>query len=206
MDRASGIGRKAPARSGDSAPRYGASSALFAALVVSLTFAAEANANASFTKAYGWGVSDGASHFETCTSGCEAGIEGAGAGQHFFSLYDYPGAGGVATDPSGDVYVADIGIDRIDEFSAAGAFIKAYGWGVSDGASHVETCTSSCQVGVAGGGAGEFNFIDLTEFAAGGVATDPSGDVYVSDSGNQADRRVLRRRRVHQGHYGWGVL
>ena len=179
--------------------------ALFAALMVSLTLAAAASADVSFTKAYGWGVSDGASHFETCTSGCEAGIAGAGAGQLFFSLSDYPAAGGVATDPSGDVYVADIGIDRIDEFSAAGAFIKAYGWGVSDGASHVETCTSSCQVGVAGGGAGEFNFIDLTEFAAGGVATDPSGDVYVADSGNQRIDEFSAAGAFIKA-YGWGVL
>ena len=53
-------------------------------------------------------------------------------------------------------------------------FIKAYGWGVSDGASQFETCTSTCQAGIAGGGAGQL-------FYPNGVATDSSGDVYVSD-------------------------
>ena len=54
---------------------------LFAALVVSLTLTAAASADVSFTKAYGWGVSDGASQFETCTSTCQAGLYGSGAGQ-----------------------------------------------------------------------------------------------------------------------------
>ena len=121
--------------------------ALFAALVVSLTLTAAASANVSFTKAYGWGVVDGLSQFETCTSTCEDGIYGGGAGQ-----FEEPG--GIATDSSGDVYVADTGNNRIDEFSAAGAFIKAYGWGVSDGASQFETCTSTCQIGAEATGAG----------------------------------------------------
>ncbi len=45
---------------------------------------------------------------------------------------------GVATDSSGDVYVPDWGNARIDEFSAAGAFIEAFGWGVNDGVNHFE--------------------------------------------------------------------
>jgi hypothetical protein len=68
----------------------------FAALLVSLTLTAAASANVSFTKAWGWGVSDGASRFETCTSTCKAGRSGGGAGQ-----LGYPE--GVATDSSGDV-------------------------------------------------------------------------------------------------------
>ena len=81
-------------------------------------------------------------HFETCTSTCQAGIFGAGAGQ-----FERPR--GVATDSSGDVYVADEEAQRIDEFSADGSFIEAYGWGVIDGASQFETCTSTstCRAG-----------------------------------------------------------
>src|ERR1700678_2611407 len=88
--------------------RRGRIVALFTALVVSLTFAAAASASVSFTKAYGWGVSDGAIQFETCTSTCQPGRGGSGAGQ-----LDYPE--GVATDSSGDVYVADYANERIDE-------------------------------------------------------------------------------------------
>ncbi len=130
----------------------------------------EFSAAGAFIKAYGWGVSDGASRFETCTTACQAGIAGAGAGE-------LSTPGGVAVDGSGDVYVADTDNDRIDEFSAAGAFIKAYGWGVSDGASRFETCTTACQAGIAGGGAGQLD-------GPSGVATDSSGDVYVTDPGN----------------------
>ena len=153
--------------------RLGRIVALFAALVVSLTLTAAASADVSFTKAYGWGVSDGASQFETCTSTCQPGIEGGGAGQ----FYD---PAGVATDSSGDVYVADDEAERIDEFSADGSFIQAYGWGVRDGASQFETCTSTCQDGIAGGGAGQFDYPV-------GVAIDSSGDVYVADYNNRID-------------------
>ena len=113
-------------------------------------------------------MSDGASQFETCTITCRAGIEGDRAGQLNIPL-------GVATDSSGNVDVA-AGDDRIEEFSAAGSSVKAYGWGVVDGMNQFETCTSTCQAGIPGGGAGQFNSLYGI-----GVATDPSGDVYVAD-------------------------
>ena len=153
----------------------------------------EFSAAGAFIKAYGWGVADGASKFETCTTTCQSGIAGAGAGQFYFPL----GNGGVATDSSGDVYVADYGNNRIDEFSPAGAFIKAYGWGVSDGASQFETCTTTCQVGGDGGGGGELNQPQ-------GVATDSSGDVYVADSGNHRIDEFSPAGAFIKA-YGWGV-
>jgi len=63
---------------------------------------------------------------------------------------DYPV--GVATDGSGNVYVADRNNDRIQKFDANGTFLTA--WGSAD--------------------PGEFNFPV-------GVATDGSGNVYVAD-------------------------
>jgi hypothetical protein len=166
--------------------------AMFAALVVSLTLTAAASANVSFTKAYGWGVLDGMSQFETCTSTCRSGSSGGGAGQLW-------GEGGVATDSLGDVYVADTDNERIDEFSAAGAFTKAYGWGVADGASRFETCTTTCRGGIAvGGGAGQL-------YNPAGVATDSSGDVYVADFNN--DRiDEFSSAGVFMEAYGWGVV
>jgi outer membrane protein OmpA-like peptidoglycan-associated protein len=166
---------------------------LGAALLVSLTLTAAASADVSFTNAYGWGVSDGASQFETCTSTCQQGLFGGGAGQ-LSNPY------GVATDSSGDVYVADEANNRIDEFSAAGSFIEAYGWGVVDGASKPETCTSTsaCQAGIAGGGAGQLS--NPT-----GVATDSSGDVYVADHDNDRIDEFSAAGSFIEA-YGWGVV
>jgi IPT/TIG domain/NHL repeat len=173
--------------------RLGRIVALFAALVVSLTLATAASANVSFTRAWGWGVADGAIQFETCTSTCQAGRSGGGAGQ-----LAYPE--GVAIDPSGHVYIADYANYRIDEFTAVGAFIRAYGWGVVDGASSFETCTSTstCRAGLAGGGAGQLDYPQ-------GVATDSSGDVYVAEvNGNRIDEFSAVGAFIRG--YGWGVV
>ena len=151
----------------------------------------EFSAAGAFVKAYGWGVSDGMSRFETCTSTCQAGIAGGGAG----ALYSPEG---VATDSSGDVYVGDFDNNRIDEFSAAGAFIKAYGWGVADGMSQFETCTSTCRAGIGGGAAGQFT-------GPWGVAIDPSGDVYVADDGNERIDEFSAAGAFIRA-YGWGVV
>ena len=205
-DLTAGMGRRRPVfRSGHGEPagalslvwvepqllRLGRIVAVFAALVVSLTFAAQASASVSFTKAYGWGVSDGASQFESCTTTCQAGIYGGGAGQ-----FDAPDS--VATDSLGHVYVDDADNARIDEFSAAGAFIEAYGWGVSDGASQFETCTTTCRAGIIGSGAGQ-----LGQYA-GGVATDGSGDVYLADYGNNRIEEFSAAGAFIKA-YGWGV-
>ncbi|HEY1515049.1 MAG TPA: hypothetical protein VGF91_01440 [Solirubrobacteraceae bacterium] len=176
--------------SGPQLRRLGRIVVLFAVVVVSLTLTAAASANVSFTKAYGWGVVDGMSQFETCTSTCQVGRSGGGAGQ-----LDYPE--GIATGSSGDVYVDDYANYRIDEFSAAGAFIEAYGWGVVDGASQFETCTSTCRTGIAGGGAGQLNH-------AYDVATGSSGDVYVADAGNNRIDEFSAGGAFIRA-WGWGV-
>ena len=135
----------------------------------------EFSAAGAFIKAYGWGVSDGASQFETCTTTCQAGIQGGGAGQLFIPW-------GVATDSSGDVYVADLGNERIDEFSAAGAFIEAYGSAASDAVSRSRPCTTTCETGGASGGDGAGALANPD-----GIATDPSGNVYVAGDDNRID-------------------
>lgn len=73
----------------------------------------------------------------------------------------------------GELYVTDQNNNRVDVFSTAGAFVKAIGWGVSNGEERLETCTSSCRVGIAGAGNGQF-------YAPRGLATDPiSGNLYI---------------------------
>jgi sugar lactone lactonase YvrE len=152
--------------------------------------AASASAAVSFTRAWGWGVGDGAEQFETCTSACQQGLFGGGAGE-FYNPY------GVAIDPSGNVYVADVSNLRVQEFSSAGTFIKAWGWGVSDGADQFETCTSACQAGLAGGGPGQL-------FFPWGVAVDPSGNVYVTDANNHRVDEFSSAGAFIKA-WGWGV-
>jgi DNA-binding beta-propeller fold protein YncE len=81
---------------------------------------------------------------------------------------------------SGDLYVADTGNHRVVKFDSAGNFISAWGWGVSDGNAASEVCTSSCQPGIAGSGAGQFTtptFIEVDN-----SASPSAGDVYVADT------------------------
>jgi hypothetical protein len=96
---------------------------------------------------------------------------------------------------SGDVYVVATANHRVVEFSAAGAFIRAFGWGVATGAAELQTCTASCQGGIEGSGSGQFAFP-----AAIAVDNDPSspsyGDLYVTDHNN---RRV--EKFDSEGHF-----
>ena len=125
------------------------------------------------------------------------GTQGSGNSQFF-------GAGGVAVDASGNVYVADPGNHRIQKFSSAGAFITTFGSnGIGDGQligpqgvsidsagniyvadtgnSRIQKFNSSgtfiTKWGSAGSGDGQFS-------GPCGVSADTSGNVYVSDTGN----------------------
>ena len=226
--------------------------ALFAALLVTLTAAPSTDASSAgaFIKAYGWGVSDGASSFETCTATCQEGIGGGGAGQLLSpegiaaipratstsptrpttgstssprsAPSSRPTAGASATAPAParpapaaarpgsrgaapalrrpPASPSSIGqrlrrrpIQQPDRrVLPAGAFIRAYGWGVSDGASSFKTCTATCQEGIGGGGPGPVS--SLPE----GVAP-ILGRRLRCRLRQQPDRRVLLSRRLHQG-------
>jgi hypothetical protein len=104
------------------------------------------------------------------------GSSGSGAGQ----LSSPTGVAIQAT--SGNVYVADSGNARVDEFGPGGNFILAFGWGVADGKARAEVCASSCQAGIAGSGPGQFSSPRSIAF---GVPGGPSaGKVFVGDAGN----------------------
>ncbi|MBO0746761.1 MAG: hypothetical protein J2O47_00335 [Acidimicrobiaceae bacterium] len=90
---------------------------------------------------------------------------------------------GIAQDQStGALYVADTANSRIEKFDATGAFIATWGWGVSDGTSAYQVCTSGCQAGISGAGAGQ---LATPYFVAVDSSGGPSnGDVYVGDTTN----------------------
>lgn len=93
---------------------------------------------------------------------------------------------GIAANPvTGHVYVANQENYRIEEFTAWGEFVKAWGAGVADGTSHEsQTCSTTCFPGLEGAGPGEFAGIQ-------GVALDSAGNVYV------VDRRNLRVQKFN---------
>jgi len=116
-----------------------------------------------------------------------SGAEARGATVHTFSATFGAGvvsapAGVAVNATTGDVYVADSGSARVEEFSSAGVLVRVWGWGVADGMPELETCTLACDAGIPGSGVGQF---ETPEF----VAVDNSGgssegDVYVGDPGD----------------------
>lgn len=98
------------------------------------------------------------------------------------------GSNGVETDPdTGHYFVAEPANLRVSEFTSWGVFVKAFGWGVRNGADELQTCgpqalpPSTCQAGTMGSGAGQFG----TDGANGlGIAMDSAGDLYVWERDN----------------------
>ncbi len=80
---------------------------------------------------------------------------------------------GIAVDVH-NVYVADAGNHRIQKFDTSLAFVSMWGWGVDDGTAVLQTCTSGCQIGLAGSGVGQLNSPE-------GIA---SGSIHVADANN----------------------
>jgi hypothetical protein len=88
---------------------------------------------------------------------------------------------GIATDPaSGDIYIADVNNNRINQFTIWGTFVKSWGWGVRNGDPELQTCTpqTGCQAGQEGTGDGQL-------YHPKGIALDSAGDIYVVDEAIQ---------------------
>src|ERR1700722_5538656 len=96
---------------------------------------------------------------------------------------------GVAVDNSsgpaaGDIYVADTGNARVDQFDSSGHFLRAWGWGVADGKEEFEICTTVCQKGIVPtdpehSKPGQFD--TPKNIAVDGSSGPSAGDVYVGD-------------------------
>jgi DNA-binding beta-propeller fold protein YncE len=132
-----------------------------------------------------WGVAvDGAGHVYVTDSGndrveefsptgsylSQLGATGAAAGQLEHPL-------GVAAMSDGGIFVVDSGNDRVAKFSRLHTFVRAWGFGVVDGAHRLEVCTTTCRAGLAGSGRGEFR-------SPNSIAVNPVRWVFVLDSGN----------------------
>jgi DNA-binding beta-propeller fold protein YncE len=98
-------------------------------------------------------------------------------GSHGTDEGQFNSISGLAIDAADDVYVSDRDNHRIQKFDNLGSFLFMWGWGVEDGSSAFQTCTSGCQEGLAGSGDGQFD-------RAAGVAVDAAGNVYVVDQNN----------------------
>ncbi len=134
------------------------------------------DSNGTFLIMWGWGVDTGASAFETCTLGCQAGVQGSGDGQ-----FSWPND--VAVDLSGNVYVADSGNNRIQKFNNSGTYITQWGTSCDVGGSGVDGCD------------GDFNYPT-------GVALDDSDNIYVVGRHNH---RVQKFDSVGNFLAKWGT-
>ena len=160
----------------------------------------EFDADGAFVRMWGRDVETGGSTgFEVCTvaASCKNGASGAAGGE--FNL-PY----GIATDAAGHVYVADQFNNRIQEFTATGGFVRAWGRDVSTAAAGtgLEICTqpADCKTALvtstaSGGGQGGF-----LAFPA-GIAVDGNGFVYVA---NQSGRRIERFTPQATFDRAWG--
>ena len=127
----------------------------------------------------------GATVYEVCTVDCIVGISSAAAGG-----INNASTNGLAVDQAtGNVYGVSQESRRVDVFSAEGAFLGAFGWGVKTGdgaAAGLDFCTSAtgCQAGSAfGAAAGQL----AAQLEGSTPAIDPSappGTVYVPDTNN----------------------
>jgi sugar lactone lactonase YvrE len=128
----------------------------------------DSSGNNVWVSSYGFGALQ---EFSTTTGGLEQ------------QVLTYENLSGLAVDAQGNVWAAvsptgPTGFARVDEYSPLGAFKLAFGWHVNkNGAEKLETCTSECLNGTAGGGEGQF-------YQPHGVVVDGHGDVFVADSGN----------------------
>src|SRR6204780_3367686 len=114
---------------------------------------------------------------------------GAGGGQE--------PAGVAINDATGDVYVVDRGNNRVDEFEGDGSFVRAWGWGVADGLPMFETCTLTCEAGIAGSGAGQLDSPEAIAVDNSASALDPSKeDVYVTNPGSKVISKFGREGEV----------
>jgi hypothetical protein len=135
-------------------------------------------------------VTPGSSGFEVCVAAngdvCKAGVTASTGGALKSTFNGYPAVAPVGSPNAGDVLVADPANLRVQEYTSAGAFVRAFGFDVvaagPDGnGTAFEVCTAAkgdaCKIGITGAGAGQFvNSVNR-------VAEDAAGNLYTVESG-----------------------
>ncbi len=139
------------------------------------------DASGNFLFAWGWGVANGVEELQTCTTSCQAGKGGQGAGEFRESC----GPQGVAVDSDplsasyNDVYVVDFCNRRVQKFGPSGEFLSMFGGHVNKNGTDV--CVAGeekeCEAGTEGTGDGEFSWAYEKAY----IAVGEDGDVYVGD-------------------------
>ena len=128
-------------------------------------------ADGTFVRAFGKSVNPSVGDPDICTAltTCRAGTSGGAAGQ----LRNPLGVAGAG----GEVYVAD-GNHRVNVFASDGTFSRGFGNNVNLGAGTPDLCTTAtgCQIGIAGGAAGQLN-------TPAGLAVSGT-EVYIADTSN----------------------
>lgn len=141
-----------------------------------------------FVRSFGQDVvNGGGTGFEVCSvaADCKAGVTTGATGGVLQSI-GYPAVAPIGSPNEGNVLVPNAGKLRVEEFTAEGAFVRAFGWDVvSSGPGNdttppinqFEVCNGSagdvCKEGVAGSGAGQF-----VSGTPGRVAEDTAGAIY----------------------------
>lgn len=111
-----------------------------------------------------------------CTLTCPVPIEAWG-GDAGTADGEFDSPEGIASDSSGNIYVADRDNHRIQKFDANGNLLFAVGYGVEDGVEEPQICNGGCQPGIGGGDAGQLNHPI-------GIGVDSAGDFYVAEETN----------------------
>lgn len=120
-----------------------------------------------FLYAFGSQVTGGGASACTTVSGCQASSGGAGAGSMEVPEDVTPAADGLLA-------VSDEENGRVDEFTTAGTFVRAFGKKVNPSDSS-NVCTTACQAGTADGSAASLG-------APTPVGVDATGNIYVGDT------------------------
>ena len=136
-------------------------------------------------------VTVGGGAAEVCTTGesCQAGVSASSGGAFAATFDGYLAVAPAGAPDAGDMIVADPGNARVQEFSATGEFVRAFGGDVNRTASEEsgasvserDLCTAVsgdlCQAGIPGAQVGEFAAGTPTR-----VAVDSSGAIYTVES------------------------